>query len=86
MEEHKNEYVISCEDDRKAIQETYGDVDVKIVPRKIKEVIYNHQAREHQIIIKQKSGYELLQEFIERYEEVLSDEMSDELEIILNRI
>lgn len=86
IEEHKDDYVVSNEEDKKAIKETFGDVITKVVPKKIKEVVYNYQATENRIIIKQKSGYELLEEFMEKYEDKLSDEMLDELEIILNKI
>lgn len=86
IEEHKNDYVVSCEEDKKAIKETFGNVETKVVPKKIKEAVYNYQAKENQVIIKVKSAYDLLEEFKEKYEDMLSAEMLDELEIILDRI
>lgn len=85
-EDYKDKFVITCESDKKAITDTYGDVDFVVVPTAIKLATYSYQERYNQVIVKAKSAEELLSEFIEKYSEDLSQDMLDELDVILNRM
>ena len=86
VEDYKDKYVISCESDKEAIKETYGNVETTIVPDKIKTLVYNYQTRETGIRVEVKSAYTLLEEFIEKYENTLSYEMLEDLDKIMERI
>lgn len=85
-EDYKDKFVISCESDKKAITDTYGNVDFVVVPTAIKLATYSYQERVNQVIVKAKSAEELLSEFIEKYNEELSQDMLDELDVILHRM
>ena len=85
-EKYKGKYVANTESDKAAIKETYGTVPVEIVPENIKTAVYSQLKYNDGIVIKQKGACELLQEFMEKYENSLNSDMLDDLEIILERI
>lgn len=86
IEDYKDKYVIASESDKEAIKEVYGNVETTVVPEKIKQVVYNYQTQQTGVRVKVKSATELLEEFIERYEDSLNDDMLEDLNKILERI
>jgi len=86
-QDYKDKYVITNERDKQAIIDTYGKVDMEVVPEVIKKATYSYQASIPSFTrVKAKSAEDLLDEFLEKYEEVLTSDMIDELNEIKHRL
>lgn len=86
-QDYKDKYVITNERDKQAIIDTYGKVDMEVVPEVIKKATYSYQASMPSFTrVKAKSAEDLLDEFLEKYEEVLTSDMIDELNEIKHRL
>lgn len=81
--EYKDKVVISDESDKQAIKDTLGDVQTEVVHEGIKDIVWCNQRSKNNVYIKRKSNKELVQEFRDRWVDIMEEDMLEDLENLI---
>ena len=84
VEEYGDKTVITYESDKKAIEDTFGEVkNTVIVPEGIRDVVYANYKQNTGVYIEKKTSKQLLVEFKERWDNIMEAEMLEDLDNLI---
>lgn len=85
VEEYGNKTVITYESDKKAIEDTFGEVkNTVIVPEGIRDVVYANYRQNTGVYIEKKSTKTLFKEFRGRWEATMEEDMLEDFDNLLD--
>lgn len=85
INKNQGKTVVSSQEDVRAVKESLGAVVTEFVPTVIRDIVYNSLGSTG-VVIKLRGADELLEDFISKYEDSLSEDMLEDLNKIKERL